>query len=233
MDFSFGKWGAGLALSAILSSAVLAQMVVPSGGTVDIPPGGAFDLGCSALDVQGVFNVNAGQVNDAGGVSIGAAGAVNGGSGTISLSGNWSNGGSFQAGSGSVVFTDGCATGPLQITGATVFNNLTLTSTNGRTFVLPAGSNVTVNGTLVLQGAAGQPIQLVSSSGQTAVINLGPQAQVVRNFATVAGTVQIGMQAVAHSIPTMNVYSLLVLALLLAAAAYWRGGFRFAALTRK
>ena len=233
MDFSLGKLGAGLALSAILSSTALAQMVVPIGGTIDIPPGGAFSLGCSALDVQGVFNVSSGQVNDAAGVSIAGTGSVNGGSGTISLSGDWSNNGSFQAGTGSVVFTDGCASGPMQITGTTVFNNLTLSSTNGRTFVLPAGANLTVTGTLVLQGTSGQPIQLVSSSGQTAVINLGPQAQVFRNFATVAGTVQIGMQTVAHSIPTLNVYSLLALALLLATAAFWRGGPGFTSAKRK
>lgn len=233
MVLSFRKLGASFALAAFFSSTAFAQLSVPPNGVVNIPPGGTFSLGCGALDVQGALNVSSGQLSDAGNVSIGGTGAVNGGSGTISLSGDWSNSGSFQAGTGSVVFTDGCTSGPMQITGTTVFNNLTLSSANGRTFVLPAGSNVTVNGTLVLQGAAGQPIQLVSASGQTAVINLGPQAQVVRNFATVAGTVQIGMQTVAHSIPTLNVYSLMILALLLATAAYWRGGSGFTGLTRK
>lgn len=233
MAFTFGKFGAALALFALLSGTAFAQQVVPPGATFDVPPGGTWSLGCGALDVQGLFNVNSGQVSNAGSINIGGTGTVNGGSGTISLSDNWSNSGSFVPGTGSVVFTDGCAAGQIQITGTTVFNNLTLSSTTGRTFVLPAGGNITVNGILTLQGAAGQPIQLVSAPGQTAVINLGPQAQVVRNFATVAPAVQIGAALTAQAIPTLSEYGMLILSLLLAATVFWRGGPAMAGFKRQ
>lgn len=233
MALTIGKFGAALALSALLNGAAFAQMVVASGATVNMPASGTLGMGCNTLDVQGLFNVSAGQVSNAGNVSIGGTGTVNGGSGTISLSGNWSNNGSFLPGTGSVVITDGCATGQIQITGATVFNNLTLTSTSGRTFVLPAGTNITVNGTLTLQGTSGQPIQLISSSGQTAVVNLGPQAQVIRNFATVPGTVQIGAPTSPQSIPTLSEFSMMILSLLLVVTALGRGHLGLAGIKRK
>ena len=235
MAFSLGKFGAALALAASLNGIAFAQLVVPTGATINVPPGGTLSLGCGALNVQGAFNVSSGQVSNAGSVSIGGTGTVNGGSGTINLSGNWSNSGSFVPGTGSVVITDGCAAGQIEITGTTVFNNLTLTSTNGRTFVLPPGANITVNGTLTLQGTAGQPIQLISASGQTAVVNLGPQAQVVRNFATVPGTVQIGAAVAAspQAIPTLSEYGMMILSLLLAATALGRGRLGLAGIKRK
>lgn len=233
MKFSLGKFGAALTLSALLSSAAFAQLAVPSGATMSIPPGGSMNLGCGALDVLGTFNLSSGQISNAGNVSIGGTGIVNGGSGTIRVSGNWSNSGSFVPGASTVVMTDGCSPGNIQVTGSTVFNNLTMSSTNGATFVIPAGANITVNGTLTLQGTAGLPIQLISSSGQTAVINLGPQAQVVRNFATIPGTVQIGSVAAIQPVPALGDFSLLLLTLLLAAAALGRNHIGFAGLKRK
>jgi hypothetical protein len=233
MDFTFGKFGAALALSALLNSVAFAQLTVGAAATVSLPPSGLLGMGCNALHVQGMFDVNAAQVNNSGNISIGTTGTLNGGSGTINLSGNWSNNGSFLPGSGSVVFTDGCATGQIQITGTTVFNNLTLTSNNGRTFVLPVGPSVTVNGTLTLQGTAGQPVQLISASSQTAVVNLGPQANVIRNFATVASNVQIGALGAPQSIPTLSDFSLVILALLLAATAFVRRHSGLAGINRK
>lgn len=107
-----------------------------------------------------------------------------------------------------------------QLSGTMVFQNLTLSSTTGRTFVIPVGSNITVLGTLTLQGAPGQSIQLVSSGGGTAVINLGAGATVSRSFTTVAGNVQIGAAQVAASIPTLSEYGIMLLVLILGLATY-------------
>ena len=211
-------------LCVSLNSGAFAQVIVPTGGTINVPAGGSMNLGCTALNVLGTFNLNSGQVSNTGDVTIAATGTLNGGQGTLSVSGNWSNSGTFIPGTGTVIFTDGCFLGPLQITGTTVFNNLTLTSGNGRTFVIPAGANITVNGTLTLQGTSGQPISLVSSSGQLAIINLGPSAQVIRNFANVSGNVQIGAAPSVQGIPTLSDFGLILLALLMAGTTLWRGG---------
>jgi hypothetical protein len=203
-------------LSALLGTGAQAQLAVPAGGTVNVSNGSTVGMACTLLDVQGNLLVNAGQVLGAGGVAIASGGSLNGGSGLVSLSGNWSNSGSFTAGSGTVVITDGCAVGPITISGNTVFNNLTLSSTGGRSFVVPAGSHLTVNGTLTLQGAPGQPIVLQSSSGDTAVISLGPNANVVRDNAIVSANVQIG--ALPATVPTLQEWGLALLALLVAVA---------------
>jgi hypothetical protein len=202
----------GLAVQLCSITSANAQVTVPTGGSLTVPAGGTLGLGCTGLNVAGSFALNSGQVSGASGVAINAGGTLNGGSGTLNVSGNWSNVGTFVPGTGSVIFNDGCASGPITISGTTVFNNLTLTSTNGRTFVLPEGSNITVNGILTLQGTPGTPIQLVSSGSGTAVVNLGPSATVVRNNATVNGNVQIGAAAAATSIPTLSQWAMILLA---------------------
>lgn len=224
MSLSITRFCAGLFLMAVLSGQALAQFVVPVGATFNVPAGSTLNLGCSALDVQGTFNLNSGQVASAGNVTIAASGTVNG-QGTISVGGNWTNSGNFAPSSGTVTFLDGCNAGPTVIAGNTIFNNLTLTSSNGRTFTLPAGSNITVNGILTLQGVAGQPISIVSSSGQPVIINLGATATVVSSFANIASNVQIGaaLPTRTTAVPTLSNLSLAILAMLLAAMGLLRG----------
>lgn len=194
---------------------------IPSGASLSIPAGGSMDLACTDLNVQGSLSVTSGQINQATNVGIGGTGVVDGGTGTISVGGNWDNSGSFVAGTSTVVFQDGCSALPAQLTGNTTFYNLTLISSTGRSIVLPAGSHITVLGTLTIQGAPGVPIQLTSSSGQTAVINLGPGANVVSSNATVPPTVRIGtaVAAAPQAIPTLGEYGLAIMSLLLAAMA--------------
>lgn len=212
-----------LSTSLLLATGTaLAQVTVPPGGNLIVPAGGALGLGCTALNVSGGFALNSGQVNGAAGVGIGASGTLNAGSGTLRVSGNWSNSGSFVPGTSTVVFNDGCASGPITISGNTTFHNLTLTSTNGRTFVLPEGSHLTVNGVLTLQGAPGNPIQLVSSGAGTAVVSLGPGATVVRDNATVNGNVQIGAVSATANVPTLSEWALMLLASALGLMAWSR-----------
>ncbi|WP_370590614.1 IPTL-CTERM sorting domain-containing protein [Xylophilus sp. ASV27] len=210
-------------LAALLCGPAMAQVVVPANSSLDVPAGG-MDLGCTPLQVLGTVNITTGLLSGVGDLGINPGGTVNGGQGTITVGGDWSDTGQFNAGTGSVVFTDACSAGDTQFTGTTVFNNLTLSSTTGRTFVIPAGALLTVNGTLTLQGAPGQPLNLVSSSGQTAVIALGPNAQVVRSNVSQAANVQIGAAAQGVAgIPTLDRLGLALLTLLLAAAALWQG----------
>lgn len=201
-----------------------AQLVVPVGGTVTVPPAGTVDLACTALDVQGSLSYSSGQINLANNVTIG--GTVNAGTGHLTVGGNWVNNGTFTAGTGTVSFVDGCNLTPAQISGTTVFNNLTLASTTGRSFIFPAGSSITVNGTLTLQGSPGNPVQIIAPGGQagTSVIQLGPNAQVVRNHANVAGNVQIGNPppASVQAIPTLGEWAMLLLGLLVTGLAVQR-----------
>lgn len=209
-------------LCVSVHSWALAQVNVPLGGTVNVPSGGSMNLGCTALNVQGAFNVNSGQVASISDVSIGNTGNLNGGSGSMRVSGNWNNSGTFVPGSGSVVFTDGCAGGSVQFSGTTVFNNLTLSST-GRNFVFPAGSLVTVTGTLTLQGTPGSPITLFSAGIRSTLV-MAPGSQLVSSDANGYHLDQNGNVIIEPpGIPTLSEYGLMMLSMLMAGAALWRG----------
>jgi hypothetical protein len=210
-------------LALALGSSAFAQVSVPLGGTMNVPAGGSMNLGCTALNVQGAFNVNSGQVSNISNVSIGNTGNLNGGQGALSVSGNWSNSGTFVPGTGTVIFTDGCASGPIQFAGTTQFNNLTLSSSTGRNFIFPPGSVVTITGTLTLQGTPEQPINLLSAGGQSTFV-MASGAQLVSNNATGFYVDQNGNLIIGPpSIPTLSEYGLILLSLLMAGTALWRG----------
>jgi hypothetical protein len=210
---------AALLLLWQVAHSALAQLTVPVGGTVALPFGGTLNFACTDLNDQGTFNVGSAQVLAAADINIAATGVLNGGSGTIHLGNSWNNLGTFNAGTGTVIVDDGCGVAPFLLTGTTIFNNLTLTSVSGRTFVIPSGFGIFVTGTLTLQGAPGAPIQLVSSSGTGASIALGPGAQLVRTNAVVAANVNIGSNAALNPVPTLGPFGLLTLMLLMAITA--------------
>ncbi|TWG37486.1 putative secreted protein (IPTL-CTERM system target) [Acidovorax delafieldii] len=214
-----------MAAAAVLCCGLIApawsQYVVGAGASIDMSGGGSWDIGCLPVQVEGSLIIGAGQFSTGSNLDIAGSGVFNGGTGLLQVGGNLSSFGTFNPETGSVVLTDGCIGNTSQLSGTLVFRNLTLSSSTGRTFVIPAGTNITVLGTLTLQGAPGQNIQLISSGGGTAVINLGPGATVNRTFATVAGNVQIGAAVAASSIPTLSEYGLMLLALLMGMAAFW------------
>lgn len=220
MKSMFRRMAAMVALCCGMAAPAWAQFTIPAGGSLDVP-GGSMDMGCLAVEVEGSLNIIAGQFSTTSNLNVAGTGVFNGGTGTLAVGGDLSSSGTFNAGSGTVALTDGCTGNTSQLSGNMVFQNLTLSSTTGRTFVIPAGTHITVLGNLTLQGAPGQNIQLISSGGGTAVINLGPGAVVTQTFATVAGNVQIGgAPAAATSIPTMNEYAMMLMALLMGVAAF-------------
>ncbi len=168
----------GAALLAASLPVLAAQFIVPSGASVTLP-GGSIALACANLDVQGTMTLGAVPVGPAGNVSIGAGATLDAGASTLTVGGNWNNAGGFSAGTGTVVFADGCTSSPAQLTGATAFRNLTFTSGTGRSFILPAGALISVSGMVALTGTAGQPIQVASANpSQATSIVLGAAASI-------------------------------------------------------
>lgn len=199
----------------------LAQISVPAGASIDVPVGSTLDAACGGVDVQGQLNVTSGQLRTGGDLVIGSSGVLNGNDGVVRVGGNLRSTGSFNAGNSTVELVDGCVGNTTQISGNLVFQNLVLSSGSGRAFAIQAGSQITVLGTLTLQGVSGQNLQLVSANGGAVVVNLGPSANVVSNFVSVASNVQIGTAAAtAKSIPTLSEYGVLILGSLLALVAW-------------
>jgi hypothetical protein len=218
-----------LAATTLLLLMPFAQaFTIGAGSSFSVPPGGELDIGCTALRVEGEMSVGGGDVL-AGAVTIDADGVLNGDDGILLFSGDWTNNGNFSHGTSTVVITDDCAAGPVHLSGNTTFHNLTLASTGGGTFVIPAGASITVTGTLTIEGQPGQPINLVSSSPGTAAIKLGPGAHTVVSNANIPANVLLGLRPA--PIPTLGHHGLILLTLLLAAGA--AGRLRQSGLSRR
>jgi hypothetical protein len=146
-----------------------ADLVIPAGSSVSLN-GGASNLSCTDLVVAGTLNVDSGSITGVRNVSIQAGGSITVTSGTLSLSGNWSNAGSFSGGTGLVSFVDlaGCAPGGGTISGNTAFSNLSFVSATGKTYQIASGSSQTVTLFLSVQGSPGLPLILRGSTAGTA-----------------------------------------------------------------
>jgi hypothetical protein len=149
-----------------------ADLVVPSGSLTSIGPG-VIDLACTDVVVSGTLQVNSGQLSNVRSVTINPGGAIDGGSALIEVGGNWTNSGSFIAGTGTVNFRDLCSFGNAVVMGSTTFYRASFVSASGKNYVFAIGSTQTVTALLEIAGTAPQPIQFRSSNpGQTAFINL-------------------------------------------------------------
>ncbi|QBB71288.1 hypothetical protein ELE36_13500 [Pseudolysobacter antarcticus] len=229
------------------SAPLLAQVVVPASASFSLN-GGSIDLAGSNLQVAGTFDVAAGAIQNAANIGILAGGAINGGSGTITLFGDFSNVGSFTAGSSHVNFVDG-ALAQSNITGNTTFANLSFVSLTGKSYVFGVGSTQSIQSQLQILGTAGFGIQIKSSTaGQVAFINLLAGGTQDINYVGVSNVHAIGIHlapsltndggtgdsfgwfaavapTVATPIPTLSFGMLLLLALAFS-------GMAFAALRR-
>jgi hypothetical protein len=160
--------------SCALAATAHADLVVPAGGSYALN-GGSTDLACTDLIVAGGLSVDSGSITGIRNVSIQAGGSISVTSGTVSLSGDWSNTGTFSGGAGLVGFVDraGCATGGGTISGNTTFSRLSFITATGKTYLVASGSSQTITQFLTIQGAPGLPLILRgSTAGQPAFIAL-------------------------------------------------------------
>jgi len=161
-----------LVCACLVAASAHADLTVPAGGQLSLGPG-SVDLACTDLVVAGTLQVNGGVLKNVRNVSIQSAGILNGGTGLIEVAGNWSNTGSFVAGTGRVNFREFCSAGAATITGDTVFHRASFVTASGRNYVFAVGSTQTIKSVLEISGAATNPIQFRSSApGQVAFIDL-------------------------------------------------------------
>lgn len=150
-----------------------ADLLVPAGGVTQLN-GGSLDLGCTDVIVGGTLDLGGGTLSNVRNVSIQAGGTISAGAGSITLSGDWSNQGAFNAGTGIVSFVDApaCAT-TSTISGNSTFNRLSIVSTTGKLYRFAAGSSQRVQGLLTLTGTGSNPLRIESTvAGSSADINL-------------------------------------------------------------
>lgn len=222
MAHAFTRWLAAAGVSLALCSNAAAQWYTPPNGSFSVPPGGTVDLACTTLDMQGTLELNGGLLTSDSSASFGAGASVTGSGGTISVGGNLDISGALTLSGNSLELRDGCDSGNTTVlSGTLVVQNLTIRTGTNRLFILPDGANITVLGTLRIQGVGGLPARLEAASG-TAVITLAPGANLVRSNASIPPTVQINQTASTIApIPTLGQYGLIALSLLMG-LAFWR-----------
>lgn len=161
-----------LAVAFLAARLAWADLIVPSGSLASVGPG-RVDLACTDVVVSGTLQVNSGQLRNVRSVTINPGGAIDGGSGLIEVGGNWTNSGTFIAGSGTVNFRDLCSFGNAVVMGSTTFYRASFVTGSGKNYVFAVGSTQTITALLEITGTAPQPIQFRSSiPGQVAFINL-------------------------------------------------------------
>lgn len=160
-----------LVVAIIFPCLASAQVSVPAGSALALN-GGSIDLAGTSLQISGSFGIGSGAVNNAANVAIAAGGTLEGGSGILTLFGDWSNLGTFTAGTGQIAFVDGNQA-QSSLSGSTTFANLSFASSIGKAYALQVGTTQTIQNELQILGTSTSGIQIKSSSaGQVAFINL-------------------------------------------------------------
>jgi len=155
----------------LAAPAFAGNLTVGAASTFDLGTG-SLALGCADLAVTGTLTAGTVGFSAARDVAINPGGTVNGNSALLSLSGNWDNAGSFNAGTSTVQMLDGCALFSGVVVGNTSFANLSINTTTAKLVSFTAGSTQTVTGLLSLLGSVGNLLQIRSTvNGSAAFMN--------------------------------------------------------------
>jgi hypothetical protein len=156
-----------------ISGGTTGGRILANGQTINVSGSYTVNSGTGAVTVTGnTINFN-GTTTISGAtsfnnVTIAASSALTAPSGTLNIAGNFTNNGTFNANSGTVVLNGSNQT----VTGSNTFNNLTMAVTSPATLTLPSSQTQTINGALILTGTLGNIITLnASTPGTQAFIN--------------------------------------------------------------
>jgi hypothetical protein len=163
---------AAAALFVLVTVAAGANVSIGAGSSLDLGSG-LLDLGCADLTVAGTLSAGTVGFSAARDVTIEPAGVLNANSATLEVAGDWNNTGTFNAGTSSVNFVDGCGVSNATLSGGTSFSTLTITTATGKTYQLEAGSTQTIGVALSLSGTVGNLLTLRSTSpGSAATLDV-------------------------------------------------------------
>ncbi len=163
---SWGVWRLAaviaIGFTTLWSVPARADFEIPTGGFMSLADGG-LDLGCTDLIVGGMLQTNSAPVTNVRNVIIQSGGTIDAGSSVISVGGNWSNSGTFNAGTSQVAFSDICGVNPAVVSGNTTFYDVSFTSSSGKTWQFASGSTQTIAHFLSIQGTTPNPLQFAST----------------------------------------------------------------------
>ncbi len=152
-----------------------ADILVGSGSTLSLGDAN-LDFGCGNLTIAGVATATSAALSNIDNLDL-AGGVFSPNGATLHLGGNFSNAGSFSPGTSAVTIDDSCGLQNSLFSGATSFYTLAIVSLLGKQAIFPVGLAQSVAHNLSLQGAAGKPLFIVSSTaGKRGIIALAQTA---------------------------------------------------------
>ena len=192
----------------IIMFSFLALPILGNAAGIFVQPGasmslgnGTVDMGCADTTIVGNLNIQSGAFINVRDFTV-SGGNVNAGSGQLTLSGNWTNNGTFTPGTSLVAIQDGCSTTSSALTGDTDFYDFTTISTSGKTLLVAAGSTQVFNYNLTLEGIAGNPLLIRSSMvGNQAFFSLDPDGTQNIHAVDVGDNNALGGQWLAPGLP--------------------------------
>ncbi len=153
----------------LIAATAHADQLQVAAGTAYALGSGRTQLNCGTLTINGTLQGQTGTGAGLGSVQI-LGGLLQGDAATFLVSGTWNNAGTFDAGSSTVKMTNAC-TSSLVISGDNRFCTLEVDAP-GATLSFPEGETWATC-KLVLKGAPGAPLNLVSSGIRSMVLSLG------------------------------------------------------------
>lgn len=192
---------------------------------------GRVDLACADLVVGGLLSGGTGALDQVRDLTI-LNGIVQGEMATFTVTGDWTNSGSFDAGTSTVSLVDGCGRASATISGDSTFYDLDVTTSSGKLVSFEKTKTTTVTGHLTLAGAAGQRLQIRSTvDGSQAYLDLQGSQTVdyveVKDNHAIGTPILYGDESttlgntvgwiLGTQIPALGAWGLLALAVLLAA----------------
>ena len=137
-----------------------AGITIGSGSSVSVGSS-TIHLGCGDLVNNGTLNLGSGVIDNTNNFS--SSDQLNGNSGLVEFGGDWSNSGTFVAGTSTIAVVDECSDGSITFDNSNEFYNLTMMTTSGKTVFIESDAKQEIANDLVLKGAAGNFLTLRSS----------------------------------------------------------------------
>lgn len=151
-----------LLAACLIPLAAEAQRVDIGEGATWQLDGANMDLDCAVLRIEGAVDAADGQIAGVGHLDL--AGQLAATTAWLEVGGDWSNQGSFNAGSGTVAFSDRCNQPQTTLHGNSTFATLVMESSRGKSYHFQSGATQSVTSALRLSGAAGQHLPIRSTT---------------------------------------------------------------------
>lgn len=190
-----------LALS--LTEPAFATVTIGSGSTFDFGSG-TFDFGCDDLVVAGQASGTTETLRSITNLVISAGGTLAPGAGNVSLGGDYANAGTFVPGTSRLAIVDACGNGGAShVLGSTAFYDFVVSTVTGKILTLPSAATQSVAHALTFQGAAGNLLNIVSSTpGLKALLKASPSASQTIGYVNARDNDASGGATIAPGLPS-------------------------------